>query len=90
MRYLVICLLAVSGCATKTVVQIPQIPEPPIPVWTKLTEKTPCIEYTESGKCMAWRLSRSAYAELVRRDAEMQAYIKGLMGLIRAHNEAAR
>lgn len=83
-------ILILGGCATtEYITRIPPIYDPPVPEWTRLTVETPCIEYTEAGRCVAWKLSRPAYDQLVQRDAEMQAYIEGLKRIIAAHNSQA-
>lgn len=82
-------ILVLGGCATRTIVEIPPLPEPTIPEFTRLTAETPCIEWRDDNFCLAWKLSREAYEQLVRRDAEKSAVIDGLLGIIKAHNEQA-
>lgn len=79
-----------TGCATKTVVEIPAIPLESVPHFTAMDTIPACVEMAESGICQAWKVTRRQFEQLDRRDAEKDGYIAWLRRKIERHNEQSR
>jgi hypothetical protein len=69
--------LALSGCVTRTVYIVPELPVPPAPV-------LPTVQ-AEELSC----LSDAAYESLAVRDALRKAYADQLVAILEEHNRRA-